>query len=189
MSRGLIIAKNQETIESISTMLKDAGVKEIFTSTNSAQAHELIEGESIDLIVLITPLEVEFGLELIADLHSKTDAGIIVLTKSDICEEVQDKIRFTGAFVLGRPVSKQVFLQTIKFALIASEEIHKLKVQTNKLEQKLDDIKLIDKAKCCLIEYLRLTEAQAHRHIQKQAMDLRKSQREIAEDILKTYMN
>ena len=47
----------------------------------------------------------------------------------------------------------------------------------------------MNRAKACLMEYLKLTEEQAHRHIQTQAMNSRKSQREIAEDILKTYGN
>jgi len=34
---------------------------------------------------------------------------------------------------------------------------------------------------------LNLTENQAHRHIQKLAMDTRRTQREIADDILNTY--
>ena len=48
-------------------------------------------------------------------------------------------------------------------------------------------MKVIDRAKFCLIQYLNLSEEQAHRHIQKLAMDTRRTQRDIAEDILRTY--
>ena len=44
---------------------------------------------------------------------------------------------------------------------------------------------VVDRAKCCLISFLRMDEAQAHRYIQKRAMDMRVTQREVAEDILK----
>ena len=50
-------------------------------------------------------------------------------------------------------------------------------------------MKIVNRAKSMLMQYLNLTEEQAHRHIQKQAMDLRKTQRAVAEDILKTYQN
>ncbi|MFQ9801115.1 MAG: ANTAR domain-containing protein [Clostridia bacterium] len=33
-----------------------------------------------------------------------------------------------------------------------------------------------------MIQYLNMTEAQAHRHIEKQAMDTRRTRREVAED-------
>ena len=56
-----------------------------------------------------------------------------------------------------------------------------------RLSRELDDVKTVNRAKCCLIQYLNMTENQAHRHIQRLAMDSRKTQREIADDILKTY--
>ena len=45
---------------------------------------------------------------------------------------------------------------------------------------------MVDRAKCALIQYLGFTEPQAHRYIEKQAMDLRQTRREVAESILKS---
>lgn len=55
------------------------------------------------------------------------------------------------------------------------------------LRQKIEDIRLVDRAKCVLIEYLKMSEAQAHKYIEKQAMDLRQTRQEVATAILKTY--
>ncbi|MPN53777.1 hypothetical protein SDC9_201443 [bioreactor metagenome] len=46
---------------------------------------------------------------------------------------------------------------------------------------------MIDRAKMLLISHLAFSEAQAHRYIEKQAMDMRATKRAIAEEILKTY--
>lgn len=62
-----------------------------------------------------------------------------------------------------------------------------LKKQNEQLQKKIEDIKFVDRAKCVLIEYLKMSEAEAHRFIEKQAMDLRVTKREIASRILKTY--
>lgn len=51
----------------------------------------------------------------------------------------------------------------------------------------LSEIKLVNRAKCVLIEYLRISEKEAHRQIQKRAMDQRITLTEVAMDILKTY--
>ena len=56
-----------------------------------------------------------------------------------------------------------------------------------KENKELKDVKLVDRAKCVLVEYLRISEADAHRQIQKRAMDMRVPQVVIAKDILKTY--
>ena len=52
---------------------------------------------------------------------------------------------------------------------------------------KLEEIRVINRAKWILIGEMNMTEEQAHRHIEKQAMDMCKSKKEIAESIIKTY--
>jgi response regulator NasT len=56
-----------------------------------------------------------------------------------------------------------------------------------KLQRKIEEIRLVDRAKCTLIEVLKFSEPQAHRYIEKQAMDLRCTRKQVAENILKTY--
>ena len=55
------------------------------------------------------------------------------------------------------------------------------------VEEKIEEIRLTNRAKWHLIECLSMTETEAHRYIEKQAMDLRLSKREVAENIIKTY--
>ena len=59
--------------------------------------------------------------------------------------------------------------------------------ENKKLSRRLEDMGLIDRAKCVLIQVLGMTEPQAHRYIEKQAMDMRVSKRQVAEELLKTY--
>ena len=138
-------------------------------------------------MIVSTPLRSEFGLNWVADIRSRTSAVIIVLAKTEIADDVQNRIKFTGAYVLPRPFTKQSLIQTIKTAEMAKENMRLLEQEKSKLTKQLEDMRTIDRAKCCLIQYLNLTENQAHRHIQKLAMDTRRTQREIAEDILNTY--
>ena len=138
-------------------------------------------------VIVSTPLQDEFGLNFIAELHRRTSAGIIVLAKTDIADEVQTRINFTGAFVLARPFTKAALVQSVRMAVLAKENMRRLQDENTKLTQKLDDYKMINRAKCCLIQYLNFTEEQAERHIRKLAMDSRRTAREVAEDTLRTY--
>ena len=52
---------------------------------------------------------------------------------------------------------------------------------------KMLDIKIINRAKWALINSLNMSEDEAHRYIEKQAMDKCISKRNIADEILKTY--
>jgi response regulator NasT len=59
--------------------------------------------------------------------------------------------------------------------------------ENEKLHKKIEEIKIIDKAKWVLIENLGMDEQQAHRYMEKQAMDQRKSRYAVALSLLKTY--
>lgn len=184
----LIAGKTEEICDSIAQLLLELDCDNISTFTSGA----IIRGVDIskfDSVIISTPLSDEFGLDLVADISKDAKKGIVVLAKREIADEVQKKIRFTGAFVLPRPFNKALLIQTIKLAEIAHIGMAKLEEENRQLTQQLSDMKIVNRAKSMLMQYLNLTEEQAHRHIQKQAMDLRKTQRAVAEDILKTYQN
>lgn len=185
------IAKTDEAVSSIGAALEELS-PEFVGFSDEREALETIEetpcdGTSSGAVVVSLPLKSEFGLDFTAELSKKSGAAIVVLARADIAEEVQRRLKFTGAFVIGKPFPKSVLANTVKMALLAKENIERLERENSELSKQLDDVKAIDRAKCCLIEYLNLTESQAHRHIQKLAMDTRKTQREIADDILRTY--
>ena len=59
--------------------------------------------------------------------------------------------------------------------------------ENRKLCRKIEDMGIVDRAKCVLIQVLKMTEPQAHRYIEKQAMNMRVTRRQVAEELLKTY--
>jgi len=68
-------------------------------------------------------------------------------------------------------------------------KLKRLESENEVLKKKIEDIRIVDRAKCLLISYMNMSERDAHRHIEKQAMDMRASKRQIAESILRTYEN
>lgn len=179
---------NSKTIESCEAI--SAALSELSPDVVLCDSDERAESEDLsayDAILVSVPLRSEFGLNFIAQTSKRTSAAIIVLARADIAEDVQGRIKFTGAFVLAKPFSRSVLTQTVKMAALAKENINRLEREKTELQGKLDDVRTINRAKCCLIQYLNMTEEQAHKHILKMSMDTRRSQREVAEDILRTY--
>ena len=193
MRKVLIAGKTKKICESISELLTYGGNPDgsdpervglpqsgfITVCVTDGIHARCADAKSFDVIIISTPLEDEFGLDLAA--------GLIVITKGELAEEIQNKLKFTGAFVIGRPTSRASLLQAVRFAGIAGENVKRLTEEKNKLERQIEDMKVINRAKACLMQYLNLTEEQAHRHLQKQAMELGKTRRKAAEDILLTY--
>lgn len=92
-----------------------------------------------------------------------------------------------GVLTVSKPVSRALFWAALKLAKSAAARVKTIQDENSKLKQKIEDIRIIDRAKCILISYLGMSEQEAHRYIEKQAMDMRTTRRVIAEGILKTY--
>jgi response regulator NasT len=90
-------------------------------------------------------------------------------------------------FVVPKHCSRQFFFQSLRLAGAARSRLLVLHRENARLQTAIEEIRIVDRAKCALIQCLMMTEPQAHRHIEKQAMDLRVSKLDVAKTILKTY--
>ncbi|MCD8009629.1 MAG: ANTAR domain-containing protein [Lachnospiraceae bacterium] len=156
-----------------------------FEKSGSGCRRRLLEC-GYDLIVVNAPLSDEFGHDLAMDLARETLSGVILLVKNDIYEEVCDRVGDAGVLTVPKPISSQVFHQTIRLAAAARARLVEARRENEKLKHKLDEAKQVGRAKCILVERRQMTEMQAHRYIEKQAMDTRSTRREVAEKIIKT---
>ena len=99
-----------------------------------------------------------------------------------IAGEIRRFLRDDGTIKVGRSIREQALTL---YAL--RERLRKLEAKQQSVEERMEEIRLVNRAKWLLIQCLNMTEAQAHRYIEKQSMDTRVSKREVAQDIIKTY--
>ena len=150
-------------------------------------AMRVMQETAWSLILINTPLSDESGLELAMEAAEQTMAAVLLLVKAELADTVADRVEASGVMVIAKPVSRQVFEQAQRFALAARNRLTALHAENERLEKKMAELRLIDRAKCVLIQYLGMTEQQAHRHIEKQAMDTRQTKAIVARNILATY--
>ena len=92
-----------------------------------------------------------------------------------------------GVFTLPKQTSKPTLLTAINWMSSARERLRKTEKKTLSIEEKMEEIRIVNRAKWILIRELKLDEPEAHRYIEKQAMDRCISKRIVAEEIIKTY--
>ena len=114
-------------------------------------------------------------------------AGVVLLVKAEMADEVAVRVEDAGVFVVPKPLNRALLFGAVKLAQAANRRIMGLQRQNNILQQKIDDIRLVDRAKCALIQYRLLTEPEAHKYIEREAMDSRRTRREVAQAILRMY--
>ena len=114
----------------------------------------------------------------------KTDAGVILLAKTGTAEQIADKLQDFGVLVLAKPFTGPQFRQAVQIAASSYKRLAVLRTENAKLLDKIAQLRLVDRAKCYLIEKKGYTETDAHRLIEKRAMDTRMSRGEVAQEIL-----
>lgn len=183
----LIVSSTDKGRDSLVEFLKAHDCSEITTVKSGSEARSLLNQKDFELIVINAPLTDESGEDLALMAAEVSLAGVLLITKSEIADEVSAKVENYGVFVLPKPLNRMLFFQTLKLMAAARSRLLGLKDENVQLQKKIETIRLVDRAKCVLIQHLNFTEPQAHRYIEKQAMDRRITKREVAEGILNTY--
>ncbi len=187
MSKVLIVAKNMKATQSIMELMCDEGYAECQVTDSASEARHFVEEKTFDLIFIYTPLADEMGLNLSVYMAQHTGAGVFVAVSENTALKTKDKLSENGVIMLRKPVSVEAVhhsllaLRAMRFRMGMMEEENK------KLITQLEDMKIINRAKMVLMQCLAMSEEQAHRYIEKQAMDLRVSRRYVARQILNTY--
>lgn len=188
MDRVLIVSTSEKPRKYIAEFLIAHGISApADTATSGSEARRVMLRQNFDLVIINAPLQDEFGHALASDFSGKTQAGVLLVAKADLYDQVCAKVEDAGVLVVSKPINRLFFYQCIRTAVATSRRLVALEAENRKLQNKIHETQLIGRAKCALVQYRHLTEEEAHHFIEKQAMDQRVPKREVAEDILQTY--
>jgi len=189
MDSALIVSCVEKETAFIIELLSAASIRNITTLKSVDNAQKLILQEDFDLVVVNAPLRDESGENFSRYLASKGASQVILLVKNECYNSVSSSCENDGVLAIPKPVEKAVFLTALSLVKSAQSRIKRIQNENAQLKQKIEDIRIIDRAKCILISIMKMNEQEAHRYIEKQAMDIRSTKRIVAEGILKLYEN
>ncbi len=153
---------------------------------SAGEAKRFLISAQSDILIINAPLPDDFGIELSTELADST-MGIMLCVKGDIYDQTAYKVEDSGVLTLGKPLSRQSFYAAVKLLAALSSRLSRMEMKNRSLREKMEDIRMVNRAKWLLIENLNMTEKDAHHYIEKQAMDTRFTRREVAENIVRTY--
>lgn len=182
----LAVSATQKGMDHLTKLLRDSSFSQVSCATNGGEARRLLLSSSFDAMVINAPLGDEFGHELA--LHgAEQGMPVLVLVKNELFGEVSSKLEQAGILTVGKPFSAAFFQQALSLLQVMLNRQRKYEEENKKLRTKMEELRIVSQAKCVLVEYLHLSEEQAHRYIEKQAMDHRSPKRAVAQEILETY--
>lgn len=182
----LIISGTEKGHEGLKTLLAEIGYSNVTCAESSQSAAELIDNTGYDIIIINSPLTDGSGRAL---AYSASEAGnaVIFIVKNDFYEKISSEAEKKGVLVLGRPIKKSELHRSIKLMFVMNSRLKRFQAENQKLQTKLEEIKVVSRAKGILMQYLGMSEEQAHKYIERQAMDMRTSKEKVSLGILKTY--
>lgn len=184
----LVISAKENFNASLQSLLPESKYAPVQMVSSVSLAKRVLLERSFDFVFINTPLPDDFGTRFAIEISGNKGTVILLLVRNEVYEEVCDKVMEYGILTLPKPASKQMAAHTLNFMAGIRERLRKLENKSLSMEEKMKEIRLVNRAKWVLIDELKMSEADAHRYIEKQAMDRCVSRREIAEEIISTYL-
>ncbi|MDO4544800.1 MAG: response regulator [Bacillota bacterium] len=191
MCKKILIADDEAiTRFDIKEQLEDAGYQVVGEAADGFDAIELCRKHRPDLLLLDIKMPLLDGLSAARIIKEENLCHCIIMTTAYSDRDFVEKAGEYGVMgYLVKPMDNSTLIPTIEVALKRSGEIHRLQQESKMKDQRLEDQKLIARAKGFLMEDSHMTEREAYDYMRKFSMDKRKSMREVAELVILNHKN
>ena len=183
----LIVSAAESFNDALSALLPNSKYSPTHFVSNISAAKRVLAERAFDFVIINSPLPDDVGTRFAIDTANSEESVVLLMVRTELQEEIYDKVAEHGVFVLSKPTSKPTMMTALSWLSSAREKLRKTEKKTLSIEEKMEEIRIVNRAKWLLISELKMDEQGAHRYIEKQAMDRCVSKRVVAEEVIKTY--
>lgn len=183
----LIVSWADNFTDSLKAILPEYRYSPIHTAASISEANRALLDRSYDLVLINSPLPDENGSRFAIDICSSRNSIALLLVKSELYNATYERVAEHGVFVLSKPITKATMTHALEWMVATCERLKRMERKTVSIREKMEEIRLINRAKWLLIDELKMSEPDAHRYIEKQSMDRCITRREVAETIIRIY--
>ncbi len=183
----LLVSASANLNRSLAELFPSSKYDPVRTAENVSAAKRALAERDFDFVIVNSPLPDEDGLRFSVDACGRPNTVVLLLVRSEQYPESFDRAAGFGVFTLAKPLSRSSVTLALDWLSSARERLRQTEKKVLSVEEKMDEIRLVNRAKWLLIRELGMTEPDAHRYIEKQAMDRCAPKRSVAEEIIRTY--
>ena len=183
----LVVSAAEKFNSVISELLSESGYRQVTFESGINSAKRTFSDRTFDFVIINSPLPDDVGTRFAIDVCAAGSTVALIVVRAEIFDEINEKVSRHGVYAISKPMSKPMVELALKWMATSRERLRKTEKKTLSIEEKMEEIRLVNRAKWLLISDLKMSEPGAHRYIEKQAMDACVSRRQIAEEIIKTY--
>jgi response regulator NasT len=180
----LLVSSLEKLNQSMTKLLPGTEYEPVRVVKSVSEARRRLLERDFDLIVINAPLPDGFGVQLALDAAGETQSGVLLTVRQEQFEGVYFRCLSAGVITLSRPTTAPMLTQQFH-TLCAIRERLRLRAQREQtVEEKMAEIRLINRAKWQLIQQ-GMSEEEAHRYLTRLAMDRRITKAAAAAALLK----
>ena len=184
---ALIVSAAESFNDAVSALLPESKYSPVDFVSSVSAAKRAFSERAFDYVIINSPLPDETGTRFAIDICNSKSTVVLLMVRSELHAEIYDRVAEHGVFTLPKPTSKASIATALSWMASARERLRKSEKKTLSIEEKMEEIRIVNRAKWLLISELKMDEPEAHRYIEKQAMDRCVTRREVAEEIVKIY--
>lgn len=183
----LVVTASKTFRDSAAELLSETRCAPVQFASDISAAKRAVAETSFDFVIVNAPLPDDAGIRFALDASDQKNTVVLLLLPPDLYAESSDRAISHGVFLLPKPISKNGFLTAIGWLSSARELVRKSEHKISSVDEKMEEIRIVNRAKWLLIEHRHLSETEAHRSIEKQAMDRCITRLTVAQEIINLY--
>lgn len=183
----LLVSSSEKITSSLASLLAQTGHSPVDQVKSVSAANRALIDRRYDFVIINSPVANDAGVSLALDISENKSTVVLILTKAEDDEETAQKTGSAGVLTLPKPTNSQMLTTALRWMASVRERLRSFESKTLSLEDKMEQIRSVNRAKLLLIEKLGMTEDQAHHYIERHAMDECISKLECAKEIIRKY--
>ena len=183
----LIVSAAGNLNTALTALLPESRYAPVHSVSSVSAAKRAFAQRTYDYVIVNAPLPDEVGTRFAIDACHAEGTVVLLMARGELHADLYDKVAEHGVFTLPKPTSRQTIITALSWMASARERLRNVEKKTLSIQEKMEEIRIVNRAKWLLISEIKMDEPNAHRYIEKQAMDRCVSKRVIAEEIIQTY--
>ena len=161
--RALLVSGSEAQTQRISALLTRARIVPFDHAGSARQALEQFDAGGIDGVLIAEPVAGSSGQELALQLKKRHCMAVLLLAAPEHADAAAALLEQSGVLVLPSEAPESLIVQTIRLLTAVRIQLEQMQHKTEKLEAKVADIRIINRAKLLLVQHLQMTETEAHK--------------------------
>ena len=146
----LVVSAAEKFNAALSSLLPASGFDPVCWVSDVAAAKRAFVERVYDLVIINAPLPDDPGVRFAVDVCNGSETVSLLLVREAFYDELTERLTPYGVFTLPKPTTQQALTTALEWMTAARERLRRMEENTQTLEQKMQEIHILNRAKWLL---------------------------------------